>query len=81
MDDSRVSNHIEQLVTEEHKLLQAHSEGGGLGPEEHARLERIRVELDKYWDLLRQRRARERAGLDPDDASLRDEDTVERYLQ
>ena len=39
------------------------------------------VELDKYWDLLRQRRARERAGLDPDDASLRDADTVERYLQ
>ena len=81
MDDSRVSNHIEQLVAEEHKLLQAHSEGGALGPEEHARLERIRVELDKYWDLLRQRRARERAGLNPDAASLRDEDTVERYLQ
>ena len=46
-----------------------------------ALLERIKVELDKYWDLLRQRRARERAGLDPDDASLRDADTVERYLQ
>ena len=45
------------------------------------RLERIKVELDKYWDLLRQRRARERAGLDPDDASLRDANTVERYLQ
>jgi hypothetical protein len=81
MDDSRVTNHIEQLVAEEHRLLQAHSEGEGLSPEEHVRLERIRVELDKYWDLLRQRRARERAGLDPDEASLRDEDTVERYLQ
>ena len=76
MDDTRVSNHIEQLVAEEHRLLEAHSEGDGLGPEEHARLE-----LDKYWDLLRQRRARERAGLDPDDASLRDAGTVERYLQ
>ena len=81
MDDTRVSNHIEQLVAEEHRLLEAHSEGDGLGPEEHARLERIKVELDKYWDLLRQRRARERAGLDPDDASLRDANTVERYLQ
>ena len=64
MDDTRVTNHIEQLVAEE-----------------HARLERVRVELDKYWDLLRQRRARERAGLNPDDASLRDENTVEGYLQ
>jgi hypothetical protein len=81
MDDAQVSNHIEQLVTEEHRLLEAHSDGGGLGPEEHARLERIRVELDRYWDLLRQRRARERAGLDPDEAGLRDDGTVEHYLQ
>src|SRR3954453_1995559 len=80
MDDTRVTNHIEELVAEEHRLLEAHAEGDGLGPEEHARLERVRVELDKYWDLLRQRRARERAGLDPDDASLRDEGTVEGYL-
>jgi hypothetical protein len=81
MDDTRIGEHIEQLVAEEHQLLEAHSEGDGLGPEEHERLERVRVELDKYWDLLRQRRAREDAGLNPDDASLRDEDTVERYLQ
>jgi uncharacterized protein DUF2630 len=81
MDDASVTNHIEQLVAEEHRLLDAHAEGDGFGPEEHARLSRIKVELDKYYDLLRQRRARERAGLDPDDASLRDESTVEHYLQ
>jgi hypothetical protein len=81
MDETRIGEHIEQLVAEEHHLLDAHSEGDGLGPEEHERLERVRVELDKYWDLLRQRRAREQAGLNPEDASLRDEDTVERYLQ
>jgi Protein of unknown function (DUF2630) len=81
MDETRIGEHIEQLVAEEHRLLEAHSDGDGLGPEEHARLERVRVELDKYWDLLRQRRAKERAGLNPDDASLRDNDTVERYLQ
>jgi hypothetical protein len=81
MDDTRISEHIEQLVAEEHRLLEAHSEGGGLSPAEHNRLERIRVQLDRYWDLLRQRRAKERAGLDPDDASLRQEGTVERYLQ
>ena len=81
MDDPQIHSNIEQLVAEEHRLLEAHAEGDGLGPEEHARLERVRVELDKYWDLLRQRRARERAGLNPDDASLRDENTVEGYLQ
>lgn len=66
MDDARISEHIEQLVAEEHRLYEAHSEGDGLSPAEHDRLERIRVELDRYWELLRQRRARERAGLDPD---------------
>jgi hypothetical protein len=81
MDDKRIGEHIEQLVAEEHRLLEAHSDGDGLGPEEHERLERIRVELDRYWDLLRQRRAKERAGLNPDEASLRGDSTVERYLQ
>ncbi len=64
MDDTRISEHIEQLVAEEHHLLDAHSEGDGLSPEEHARMERIRSELDRYWALLRQRRAREQAGLE-----------------
>ena len=66
MDDARISEHIEQLVAEEHRLYEAHSDGDGLSPAEHDRLERIRVELDRYWVLLRQRRARERAGLDPE---------------
>jgi hypothetical protein len=39
------------------------------------------VELDRCWDLLRQRRARRAAGQDPDEAEVRDESTVERYLQ
>jgi len=66
MDDARISEHIEQLVAEEHRLYEAHSDGDGLSPAEHDRLERIKVELDRYWVLLRQRRARERAGLDPE---------------
>jgi hypothetical protein len=66
MDDARISEHIEQLVAEEHRLYEAHSEGEGLSPAEHDRLERVRVELDRYWQLLRQRRARESAGLDPE---------------
>jgi hypothetical protein len=64
MDDTRISEHIEQLVAEEHRLYDAHSEGDGLSPAEHERLERIKVELDRQWGVLRQRRARESAGLD-----------------
>jgi hypothetical protein len=81
MEGERVQDHIEQLVAEEHRLLDAHAAGDGLEPAEHQRLEAIRVQLDRYWDLLRRRRARERAGLDPDTAELRDAETVEKYLQ
>jgi hypothetical protein len=78
MTDADVQNHIEQLVAEEHRLLGRSGEQG-LNPEDHNRLAEIRVELDRYWDLLRQRRAREEFGEDPDNASLRDADTVEGY--
>jgi hypothetical protein len=78
--DQSVADHIEQLVAEEHRLLDAGGTQGGLEPQEHARLEAVRVELDRLWDLLRQRRALRDAGQDPDDASERDADTVENYL-
>jgi Protein of unknown function (DUF2630) len=80
MDDATVQNHIEELVAEEHRLLEAH-EGSGLSDQDRDRLQRVRVELDRYWDLLRQRRAREEFGLDPNFAELRDEKTVERFEQ
>ena len=80
MRDTDVQDRIEKLVAEEHKLLDAHSEGDGLSPDEHERLAKIKVQLDTLWDLLRQRRARRDAGLDPDGASERSEDTVEGYL-
>ena len=80
MRDVDVQERIEQLVGEEHRLLDAHSEGDGLTPPEHERLAEIKVQLDQLWDLLRQRRARRDAGLDPDGASERDGGTVEGYL-
>jgi hypothetical protein len=80
MDDAQVQERIEGLVAEEHRLL-AKAEGGGLDGEDHARLEEVRVQLDRWWDLLRQRRAREEFGQDPDRVSPRDEGTVEDYLQ
>ena len=80
MDDSSVLGHIEKLVEEERELLRSR-EGKGPDAEEHRRLEEVKVELDRCWDLLRQRRAHEEFGQDPDQAEARDADTVERYLQ
>lgn len=79
MEDSGIHRHIERLVAEEHELLSAGDRESGLDAQQHARLEQVRVELDRYWDLLRQRRAQREFGLDPDDASLRSGETVEGY--
>jgi hypothetical protein len=81
MADEQISDHIEALVKEEHELLERGGTQGGLDAGAHRRLAEIKVELDRYWDLLRQRRARRRAGEDPEGASPRDADTVEHYLQ
>jgi hypothetical protein len=80
VDDSNVMGRIEQLVEEEQTLLRS-EEGHDPDPEQHRRLEQVKVELDRCWDLLRQRRAHEEFGQDPDEAVARDADTVERYLQ
>jgi hypothetical protein len=50
-----IPDRIEALVEEEHRLLDG--SGRGLGPDEHARLQEIRAELEDSWDLLRRRRA------------------------
>lgn len=55
-----ISDHIEALVKEEHELLDRGGTDHGLDPAGHERLEAIRVELDRYWDLLRRRRAQAR---------------------
>ena len=81
MADEEISDRIEALVREEHELLDRGGTEHGLDEAGHARLQEIKVELDRYWDLLRQRRARRRAGQDPEGASPRDPDTLEHYLQ
>lgn len=80
-DDRDIIRHIDQLVDEEHALERAHGEGRSLSAEERARLQALEVQLDQLWDLLRQRRARRAAGLDPDGAQERDPSTVEGYRQ
>lgn len=84
MDDAPLLNRIESLVEEEQGLLgrEETDAGSDEGLEaDRQRLAQISVELDRCWDLLRQRRARREAGQDPDEAQVRDSDTVERYLQ
>jgi hypothetical protein len=80
-DDHEIIEHIDQLVEEEHALEGAHGEGRSLTADEKARLRALEVQLDQLWDLLRQRRARRAAGLDPDEAIERDPSTVEGYRQ
>ena len=75
-----VHAHIEELVAEEHRLWELESSGNS-GEEEHRRLAAIKVELDRYWDLLRRRRAAAAAGASVDDVPLQDEKIVENYLQ
>jgi hypothetical protein len=81
-DDQDIISNIDQLVDEEHVLEQRHSgDSEPLTDEEKARLRALEVHLDQLWDLLRQRRARRNAGLDPDGAAERDPSIVERYRQ
>jgi hypothetical protein len=80
MDDTQIRGHIEELVAEEHQLLE-HGENGKLTADDRKRLDEITVRLDQYWDLLRQRRARRNAGQDPGVAQMRREDVVEHYRQ
>ena len=79
MDDEGILGRIERLVQEEHALQRVDEEKRP--KDAHERLSSIEVELDRCWDLLRQRRARREFGEDPDSASVRDEGTVEGYLQ
>jgi uncharacterized protein DUF2630 len=75
-----VHTHIEELVAEEHRLWELEASGGS-GDEERRRLAQIKVELDRYWDLLRRRRAAAAQGANEDKVALRSEETVENYLQ
>ena len=80
MTDEELVARITQLVEEEHRL-EGSRVGEGLDDGDARRLRDLEVALDQTWDLLRQRRARRAAGLDPDGAEPRDPRTVEGYRQ
>jgi hypothetical protein len=84
MSDESIAARIESLVAEEHQLRrseQSDSTDADRLEGNRDRLDALEVELDRCWDLLRQRRALRDAGANPDDAHVRDAGTVERYLQ
>jgi DNA repair exonuclease SbcCD ATPase subunit len=83
MDDQQIRIEIERLEDRQRELRQREGE---LAEQPDAvaplreELEKVHVELDRLWDLQRQRRALRESGGNPDDASERDSDTIENYL-
>ncbi|HEX6797927.1 MAG TPA: DUF2630 family protein [Ktedonobacterales bacterium] len=81
MDDRSILSEINRLTDEEHYVLHTAETGEGLDEAGKTRLSELKVEIDRLWDLLRQRRARRHAGLDPDGAKEREGAVVEHYQQ
>ena len=79
--DSDIFERINRLSGEEELLYGQASDGSGLSADERGRLEAIRVELDRCYDLLHQRQARRDAGQDPAGATARSAKIVEDYQQ
>ncbi|MFI5271974.1 MAG: DUF2630 family protein [Ktedonobacterales bacterium] len=81
MDDREILHEITRLTDEEHATLHAAETGHGLDDAGRARLREMMVEIDRLWDLLRQRRGRRHAGLDPNGAQERAASVVEHFQQ
>lgn len=84
MDNQDILQRIQALVDEEHQLRGPGEGEGGGGPEaadRQARLRHVEEALDQCWDLLRQRRAKAKAGEDPEEAEVRPANEVEGYRQ
>jgi hypothetical protein len=79
-EDQDVVEWIRKLEDEEHQLFEGEAHEGTSGAKRERRRQ-IEELLDQCWDLLRQRRAKRKAGLDPDSASVREVDMVEHYEQ
>ena len=80
MNDASILSRINELMSEEHAILDR--EGAGeRRAEDHEQLRELQTTLDQCWDLLRQRRALRETGNDPDLAQPRSEGVVEHYVQ
>lgn len=80
MSDATILEQINDLVEQEHRLREQLGQGAIDESEENRRLQEVEVQLDRCWDLLRQRKARRESSQDPEAAQPRSADTVEGYL-
>jgi hypothetical protein len=79
--DEEIETQIDALESEREQIREREG-GDDVNLEaDVARVEEIRIDLDRLWDLLRQRRALRTAGQNPDAASERSAETVEKYWQ
>ncbi len=81
MEDREILRQIDELIQAEHTLRARLAAGQLTSEQEQARLRSAEEELDRCWDLLRQRRALRDAGSDPGAAVSRPASEVEGYLQ
>ena len=81
MTDQTLFDRINELSSLEEQLWEKAGSGSGLAVSERVELDNIKVQLDQCYDLLHQRDAKRRAGLDPDEALVRPPEIVERYQQ
>ena len=81
MDQTQILDQVRSLVEREHELRERHQSGELSLAEEQAEIKQVEEALDQCWDLLRQRRARQEFGEDPDEAAPRPVSEVENYLQ
>lgn len=79
-DDSTIRARISELIEVEHTLRERLQRGEITEAAEHEQLRQAEIDLDRTWDLLRQRQARRDAGQNPDDAAERSAAVVENYL-
>ena len=81
MDDKEIMAHINDLIATEHRLREQHAAGELTSAQERDQLRTAEQELDQYWDVLRQRRARREFGENPNEAAERPASEVESYWQ
>lgn len=79
MNDAEIDAKIAALEAEQREIRARDTHGAPRPDAELDRLGQIKVELDRLWDLTRQRRAKEEFGQDPDTAEERPAAQVERY--
>ena len=81
MNEHEILQRIRELVDAEHALRARTLAGQMSTDDEQAQLHDLETALDQAWDLLRQRRARQEFGANPDGAHTRSGPEVEGYLQ